>query len=268
MVVLLLTRRNFSARQRKTSEPRVPRIRALGHLQKKSKERWWRMKSLLPGRWNAAGIQRNLALNHHLQSRARVQLYIIAAREQSDSGSHRPSHSSPDRGALPAMAKATNHRTRPGRAGHCPDLLAGLAMLSNGAFLPFHRSLVGSGYVLDRPPQQHGVTAGINQGSEMHQDFGPPLDSSRTLHAADLAMHISAGRNQDTVVLHNRKSRLGINCVAFAGALRRNGMLKRERDLGPSRDGQFVRGGRRRSGRGRKLRLGTWASLSCRQRRK
>ncbi len=70
----------------------------------------------------------------------------------------------------------------------------------------------------------------------MHEDLGAALDMTAALDTADAALHIGAGGNQDAIVDYDRKGGNGIDGIAFAGVLCRNGLLQRQRHLGAGRN--------------------------------
>ena len=163
-------------------------------------------------------------------------LHVVAAAEESDGGADSAADSGADQSSLDAVAEAADHCAGPGGGGHGLGFLAGLAVLADGAFFVFHRGLFGSGDIFDRARQHHRIAAGIDESAEVHEDFGAAFDVSAALDAADAALHIGAGGNHDAFVDHHRKGGDGIDGVAFAGILGRNGLLERQRDLGAGRD--------------------------------
>ena len=142
----------------------------------------------------------------------------------------------PIRPPFDAVAQAADHRAGSGGGGYRFRLLAGLAVLADGAFFVLHRSLFSPRDILDGAGQHHGIAAGIDESAEVHEDLGAALDMTSALDAADAALHIGAGGNHDAIVDHHRKGGDGIDGIALAGVFCGNGLLERQRYLGAGRN--------------------------------
>ncbi len=97
-----------------------------------------------------------------------------------------------------------------------------------------HRGFFGARSIVDRASQHHGIAAGIDHRSEMNQQFGAPFDVSATLHAHDLSLNVGPGGNHDALIDHEGKSGFGVDRIALPRGLRRNCLLKGQRNLRPA----------------------------------
>ena len=95
--------------------------------------------------------------------------------------------------------------------GRVLDALASVSVLLNRSFFVLDAFIVGSRRVLNVSRQHHGIAAGIDEGSEVHQNFSPAFDSSSTLYVGDPSLHVCPSRNQDTIIQHHGKSGLRVH---------------------------------------------------------
>src|SRR5450755_1992714 len=121
----------------------------------KAADRSVRPTRLLP--WNAARIQRNLTLDHHFQGCAGFHSHVTTAAQKSDRCADSAADSCADQSTFHAVAETANNRPGSRSRGYGLGFFAGLAVLADGAFFVFHRSLFRAGDILDRARQYHGV---------------------------------------------------------------------------------------------------------------
>ncbi len=143
-------------------------------------------------------------------------------------------------------------------------VLALLLSRLDGAFFVFGVGRIHAGSVFDGAWKDDGVSAGINQSREVHQDFGAALEVSGGFDLTNFALHVGSGGDHDAVVHHHRECALGVDGIAYPAALGGDGVLEHHGNTGSLGNGDFVsddvrgsgRQGRRRGGLGVFLGLG------------
>src|ERR1022692_2925235 len=157
----------------------------------------------------------------HLNRSPHFQLHIIPPLHKAQGNSLRRSSSSPNPCPIQRTGSQTSRRSPTKSSvnaalGRIFNLLPSIFVLLNRSFRIFHRFVVRPRRVLHRPRQHHGISAGINHRSKVHQDFSPTVPVSRPLHMRNRSLNVGSSRNHHAVAHDKRKRRLRVNRITLA----------------------------------------------------